>query len=294
MNLKGRYVKMSLCISPHSNICSPKKSLSGHCLQKNTYTHMQIHRLKETSLHTFRKGSLTVEAAFVIPLVAGVLVSVLFFLRILQVQAAVDEALAYAGRKAAAESSITDSEAALFLSAEFFFLQILEQYDCVEDYVEYGSLGISLLSSDFSGEDILLRAEYSMKFPISFLDFGRIWLWQQNSFRKWTGSDVSAEEDYVYVSRTGEVYHASSDCRSIQISVQETSYENIGNLRGADGQKYYACSACADRINEGRRVYYTEYGTLYHGDVSCSALKRTVTKIPLSEVGERRKCSYCY
>ena len=53
---------------------------------------------KETSSYAFRKGSYTIEAAVVIPLAAGFLVSMLFFFRIIQVQASVDEALIFAGR----------------------------------------------------------------------------------------------------------------------------------------------------------------------------------------------------
>lgn len=276
---------MSLSISPH--LIGLKKSLSRH-------KSISVPIKKETSLCTFRKGSFTVEAAAVLPLAAIFMVSILFFLRIIQVQAVVDEALFYAGRKVAAESSITDSETALFISAEFYFLQILEEYECIEDYVQYGSLGISLLNSDFSGEDILLRAEYGMKLPVSFFRFGRIYLWQQNSFKKWTGDGVVSEGESVYISKSGEVYHASSDCRSIQLSVKQTDFDKIDTLRGSDGQKYYPCSHCTENVNQNSCVYYTEYGTLFHGDIDCSALKRTVTKIPLSDVGDRRKCNYCY
>ena len=276
---------MSLNMTPRR--ISIEKTLSRHITNK-------ILILKETSLYTFQKGSFTLEAAVVIPIAAFCLASILFLFRIIQVQAAVDEALFYAGRKVAVESSITDSNAALFLSAVVYFLRILEEYECIEDYVEYGSPGISLLNSDFSGEDILLRAEYQMKCPISFFGFGKVYLWQQNSFKKWTGEGAVSVGDYVYVSKTGEVYHASSDCRGIRISVKQTSMSQIETIRGGDGQKYYPCSYCIEDIGPKGMVYYTEYGTLYHGEISCSALKRTVTKIPLAEVGDRRKCSYCY
>ena len=133
-----------------------------------------------------------------------------------------------------------------------------------------------------------------MKLPVSFFEFGNIYLWQQNSFKKWTGDAVSDPENYVYISQSGEVYHASSDCRSIQLSVKQTSYNKIDTLRGLDGQKYYPCSECIENTPQSGSVYYTEYGTLYHEEISCSALKRTVIKIPISDVGARRKCKYCY
>ncbi len=263
------------------------KSLPGHTYRKRKIS-------QETSSYAFQKGSYTIEAAIVIPFVAGFLVSILFFFRILQVQAAVDEALIYAGRKVAAESSITDSETVLFLSTELFFHQILDEYECVDEYVEFGKLGILLINSDFSGDEITLRAEYSMKMPISFFDVGRIYLWQQNSFCKWNGDGEVQKEDVVYVTATGEVYHCSKNCRSIRLSVKQTDYSSIGGLRGKDGQKYYPCSLCLKEISSNGKVYYTDYGTLYHGDISCSAIKRSVSQISLSEVGTRRKCSFCY
>ena len=276
---------MSLSMTPHS--ISMKKTLSRH----KAY---EVLIPQETSLCAFLKGSFTVEAAVVIPVAAMFLVCILFFLRVIQVQSIVDEALFYAGRKVAVESSVTDSDTVLFLSAELYFLQILGEYQCIEDYVEHGRVGISLLNSDFSGEDILLRAEYSMKLPVSFFGFGEFHFWQQNSFRKWKGDDTVATGEYVYVSKSGEVYHSSTDCQSIRILIKQTTYETIEQIRGSDGQKYYPCAKCIEDIYYGVKVYYTDYGTLFHSDVSCNALTRTVMKIPLSDVGNRRKCRFCY
>lgn len=265
-----------------------------NCITKTLSRHMQVPTPKETSLCTFHKGSFTIEAAIVIPLIAGALVSVLFFLRMIQVQAAVDEALIYAGRKVAAESSITDSTLALFLSAETFFLEALEEYECIDQYVENGKLGIYLLKSDFSEDEIYLRAEYHMKSPVSFFGIGNIYIWQQNRFRKWTGVENTKEQQYVYITANGEVYHASSDCRSIKLKIKQTTKERVEEFRGMDGQKYYSCEVCKKASAGYVPVYYTDYGKYYHFDISCSALKRTITKIPLSEVEERKKCSYCY
>ena len=264
-----------------------QKTLPGHTNKKKQTS-------KETSLYTLHKGSYTIESAVVIPLVAGFFVSILFFFRVLQVQAAIDEAIYYAGRKVAAESSITDSDAALLLSAEVYLYQVLEEYEYIEDYVSYGFLGISLLESDFSDENILIRADYNMKLPVSFFGMEGIRLWQQNVFRKWTGDVAVTGQDWVYVTSSGEVYHSSMECQSIKISVKPSYYPDIEGLRGENGQKYYPCSRCAEEITGQDKVYYTDYGVLYHKDISCSAIKRSVMKVDISEVGMRRKCSYCY
>ena len=73
------------------------------------------------------KGSYTLEAAVVIPLVAAYLVTVLSFFIILNIQCAVDEALLYTGRKTAVESSIVESEELLLVSAKAYMHHALHE-----------------------------------------------------------------------------------------------------------------------------------------------------------------------
>lgn len=228
----------------------------------------------------------------VIPLTIGFLVCILFFFRVIQVQAAVEQALIDAGRAIAVESSVVDSEEVLLVSAEALLLTSLQHDPVVESYVENGVLGIWLLESDFSGEEIVLRAEYQIKLPVSFFEVEDISLVSENSFRKWIGNSGRATEgEWVYITPNGLVYHTRVDCRSLDLSVKSAIGTTISQLRGKDGQKYYPCSRCMQE--ELGNVYYTDYGTLYHGDVSCGALKRTIQKVSIREVGGRRLCSYC-
>ena len=241
------------------------------------------------------RASYTLEAAVVIPLLAGYLVTLLFFFSILEIQCEVDEALLYAGRKTAVESSVVDSQEALFLSAEAYLVHALKENTQIERFVKNGIWGVSLLGSEFEGDDIVLKANYVVKLPISFLGLGEIQLSSQNCFRKWTGDrEIEEEGDYVYVTPNGEAYHGNLACRSLNLSTKACTLEEIFALRGADGQKYYECTWCDWEDSNRERVYYTEYGVLYHKSISCSALKRTVDKIKLEDVGDRHPCSFCY
>lgn len=251
--------------------------------------------IQRASFCICQKASYTIEAAVVIPLFAGYLVMLLFFFSILEIQCEIDEALIFAGRKTAVLSSVVDSEEELFLSAEAYLLYILKDNPRIERSIKHGLFGISLLRSDFEGEDIVLRADYIVKFPISFLGIGQIELSSQNRFRKWTGDKQEyTEGDYVYISADGEVYHASLSCRVLDLSVKETSLDLISSLRGENGQKYYECNRCEWSDSRKEKVYYTDYGVLYHKDISCSALKRVVEKVKPEDAGERRPCSFCY
>ena len=264
---------------------------------KNIISHRictQTKRIKnqETSLCTYAHGSLTIEASFVIPLMAGSLAFILYFFQVILVQVQIEEALIYTGRCVAVESCVVSSEEALFLSAETIFRSIVDKSTVVNRYVENKSWGISLLKSEFSGDEICLRAEYAVKLPISFFDIDRIRLSSENCFQKWIGSNGFEQVGkWVYITPTGTVYHTSMACRVLDISIKEAPLSEIGEYRGLNGQKFYPCFRC--KKEAGQVVYYTDYGTLYHQNIGCRALKRTINKIHIEEVGARSICSFC-
>lgn len=250
---------------------------------------------KETSFGIRHKASLTIEATIIFPLATGFLVTVLFFFRVIQVQAVVDEALMYVGRFSAVESSVLSSDEEIRLLAEGVMRSTLQKNDVVNEYVEGGNWGISLLESELTRETISLKARYEVKLPISFFGIKTVPLYSQNLFYKWNG-DLSSEEDtsWVYITPSGKVYHANSNCRVLDLSIQEAKITQISDLRGMDGQKYYPCSGCEAKKGASEVVYYTDYGRLYHVDINCNALKRTIMRIPMKDVKEREACSYCY
>ena len=90
---------------------------------------------QEASFYICQRGSLTVEAAVVIPLTMGFFISILFLLRVLFIQVAVEEALIYTGRKVAVESALFDSEETLYISAEGLLKKRLLQDENVNRYV---------------------------------------------------------------------------------------------------------------------------------------------------------------
>jgi len=267
----------------HFLICSPQTRTLNTKFQN-----------QGTSPCICKKGSFTVEAAIIIPLTVGFLGCILFLFRVMQVQAAIDEAVIYAGRKVAVESSAIPSETALFLSTQGFMMAMLKDYPEVENYVENGFLGINLLESEFSGSQIQIKAKYKMILPVSFFGIDSIALYSQNSFQKWVGDSYKDSEDqWVYITPTGVVYHANTGCRAIDLSIKEVERSQIAQMRGENGQKYYPCSQCNDKT-QSSVVYCTDYGTLFHAKEDCSSLKRTIRKVCLKDVGDRIPCSFCY
>jgi hypothetical protein len=133
-----------------------------------------------------------------------------------------------------------------------------------------------------------------MKVPIGFFGWKGVVISQGSQVHKWTGDrDDREQTDYVYVTERGTVYHLDRKCNYLDLSIQTVNLANIASLRNKNGNIYYECSDCAARKTTSGIVYITNYGTCYHAKLSCSGLKRTISMIPLSEVGSRRPCSKC-
>ncbi len=116
--------------------------------------------------------------------------------------------------------------------------------------------------------------------------------------RKWTGYDVTngqsekVEEEYVYITESGYAYHRSRTCSHLKVTVSTVSASEIGKYRNSSGGKYYPCERCGNGISSGV-VFITNQGNKYHNSVTCSGLKRTIKTVKLSEVGGRGPCSAC-
>ena len=274
--------------------CNNKIISQAKSLPRFISRHVSQNERKETPSCTCTKASYTLEAAIVFPVVTGFMVFVLMFFRVLQIQTAVEAALVYASRMTAVEACAVESDVALLASAEGFFVSKLSDSEVVEEYVDGGIWGISLLQSQANDENISLIADYNIKLPIGFFEIDTFNMSQKSVSRKWIGKAITeASEDYVYITDYGTVYHKSKSCSHLDLSINRVNLGEIKLLRNKNGGKYSACSKCAEKIPEFSMVYVTDYGTLYHGDVSCSALKRTIRIVPLSEVFDMPACSKC-
>ena len=117
--------------------------------------------------------------------------------------------------------------------------------------------------------------------------------------RKWTGyrvngnlSEQTEEEEWVYITETGTVYHRSRGCSYLNPSIRCSTANQVKNIRNHDGGKYTPCQYCGEKGGLGI-VFITEYGNHYHHDIRCSGLKRTIKTVPISQVRHLRACSKC-
>lgn len=102
----------------------------------------------------------------------------------------------------------------------------------------------------------------------------------------WIGYDVELSdprdgEIYVFVTPTGVVYHRSRNCTHLKLSVSSTPASVMAELKNEQGEHYRPCERCHAKL-EGM-LYITGEGNRYHGDISCSSLRRSVRSLSLSQ-----------
>ena len=116
--------------------------------------------------------------------------------------------------------------------------------------------------------------------------------------KKWTGYDLTSgidlsdDEEYVYITESGSVYHRSKDCSHLRVNISVCSSDDIASKRNANGEKYRPCEKCGGGKSTGL-LFITDQGNRYHNSPACSGLKRTIKTVPLSEVEGRPPCSVC-
>lgn len=154
-------------------------------------------------------------------------------------------------------------------------------------------------SSVMEADDCIdLLADYRIRPPVAVVGYREIRMYNRLRTRGWTGydnagtnTDSGAEEEIVYITPSGEVYHMSRTCTYLKLSIMAVDMSLLENMRNESGEIYYPCEECGAVC--GNTVYITSYGNRYHAKLECSKLKRTILAVPISEVGDRGACSKC-
>ena len=166
-----------------------------------------------------------------------------------------------------------------------------------------GADGLSLSGSTLHGRNLDLVLSYRIRsvfvFPLR-LDFPVV---QRSCRRLWTGTKVrkeeaeeeeEPEENIVYVTANGSVYHLTKTCQVLALRTETVAYLTVGSLRNESGGKYYACKRCTLGETPPVSVIITIPGARYHYSADCPSLIRYITEISLSEAEEKyRPCHFC-
>lgn len=244
------------------------------------------------------KGSLTIEASLVLPIFLFAMFLALSLLNLMRFHLNLQEALHQEARKLAMTSYREWNASSGAIAGQV--IARLDEALVSKAPVKGGTGGVDFSDSELDNREVIsLRAQYEAELPYDFFNlFDRSFcakcvMHTFIGFEK--GLDESTvtrkQEEYVYVTKTGTVYHKDRECTYLRLSTREVDFSALKDLRNNSGHRYYACRSCGR--NAGSRVYITADGTCYHSSLSCHGLKRTVNCIPLSQAGGRRPCSRC-
>ena len=268
-------------------------------------------------------GSLSVEAALSLPLFVMAVLSLSFLFQVMLFEHRLQAAMEYAVGRASvyvylAEHEYSAEEIGAAEGKELeemilqggltaAYLQARTVYAIGTDIFERspvvgGALGLNPLGSALPDQEgnIDYVLHYKVRIPFIPGRFSEIRISQRVCRRIWGGTarsseeqeNAAAEEQYVFVTDSGTVYHISRDCSHLRLSTHMVSLTELEKLRSSDGSIYYPCERCGRQPAAGF-VYITNDGNRYHTTLDCPGLKRSVKEIPLSETGNRNRCKTC-
>lgn len=177
------------------------------CASPSTGFFYEIYSRNERRSLYALKGSLTVEAALLMPFVLMILLA--FFSFFIQYAFAAELQI-----KAAAEAK----KIGIVMS------------DCEDEQSE-----ITVYRSG--------KAEYVWIMPF----WHEKKITERAVCRAWIGfTELSCKEANVYITPNGEVYHLYRDCTHLDLSIRQVTYEKAMTSKNIYGQKYRACELCAE------------------------------------------------
>jgi len=258
------------------------------------------------------QGSITVEAAFSLPLFLAFSIQLISIIYLFQIHSVLTAALHQEVSALSLQMYALDMVGSGFTGADVLddiYLKEKVINRAGRNYlnqsmIKGGSGGIHITPQLFAGESGIQNQDmvgvlltYQVEPLLDLLGFSGFTMACQCKMKAWTGyelppDEVSAMEDiYVYVTENGTVYHTSRNCTYLSLSTRVVDADSIPVLRNDSGEKYYPCELCGD-ISQNQ-IFLTEQGNRYHSSVTCSGLKRTVRTVKLSEAGGKGPCSRC-
>ena len=242
----------------------------------------------------WEQGSLTVEATIALTVYLLIMISFVNLLLGIDVYEYINSAMCKGGCEVSFELSRNDNAIEVVDKDK-----IRKNID--KDYIEKmpvidGMNGIDInmkLEGKYS-DYLVMDSIYKINIPIMSVNGIGLKLDQHMVCRTFTGNqDTKSNKKFVYVTKTGSVYHTNIECTYLAIKKQKVLLSEVDSYRNSSGGKYDKCKECGKEANITGYVYITSYGTSYHNYITCSTISRSVVPIEISEINGRKKCDKC-
>ncbi len=248
-----------------------------------------------------KKGSITVEAAMVLPIFMFFLLGISYIICLISLQYTIQTALSDTANQMSLVGYFNKEEKSKLAIQIDFNMNLDNEYlgkNCI-----WGGI-ITLSKSYYKDKDLTLIANYVVEIPVPFWDTMHISIEQIARTRLFVGRDRREEANksntdvnvrYVYITDTGCVYHETENCSHLRRAIQTVERTVMSSKRNEAGGKYYSCELCGKGKNSAdfSFFYITADGDRYHYDKECSGLKRTIRKVPYESVKTWRACKRC-
>ena len=288
--------------APEAESCSDRGGGKGTSLPisgsgENADGHVKPEQTGRTFGYPFLRAkaaaSLTVEAALAMTLFLFTVLILLGIFYVIRTEIQVQTALEQTGNQLAGLP-----EEASQVSASLLFREKLSVNGTDTSWISGAGGGISLARSTVMGNQpvIDLVAVYRIKvpfFPDNLAEMTVVQRCRKTAFGE-TEFPSEDEEDDVYITLKGEVYHESMYCTYIRPVTRSVSFAEVGEMRNQDGGRFRPCSFCCTGTPSAI-AWITEWGDCYHQSEQCRGLWHDVRQISRSEAVEqgRRACSKC-
>lgn len=261
---------------------------------------MHLYFIRGDKEKTMKKGSITIEAAMVLPIFMFFFLGISYIFGLISLQYNVQTALSDTANQMSLVGYFKEEENIALLQADFC-MNLKNKY-----YGKNCILGgiVSLGQSYYKEKDITLIADYIIKIPVPFWNHFFHHEEQIARTRKFVGRDRREETSdmikdtkvrYVYITENGRVYHESKDCSHLRRKIEKIEKGSLQTIRNESGGKYYPCELCLKKKNDKEAMvfYITRDGNRYHKSSECSGLKRTIKRVPYESVKTWRACKRC-
>lgn len=267
------------------------------------------------------KGSMTVEAAIILPLVLFFFLNISSVIEMLCLHGKLQMGLWEVGSRMSVYSyihnqifneEIGETEKIKLKKADGIAGVVLSYFYVKSELIDYvgeeylnnspltqGTNGLNFLESSILTEDdgIDLKLTYQVSSEIPILGFPLFRMANRYYSRAWTGYEVSEkgqqeQKEYVYITETGKVYHISRNCSYLKMDIKEILLEKACISTNQKGEIYTMCKRCY-KEKSNKTVYITLEGQRYHYSQACPNLRRHISIITKDNAKEYQPCSRC-
>ncbi|GLC80830.1 TadE/TadG family type IV pilus assembly protein [Lacrimispora brassicae] len=263
-----------------------------------------------------KRGSLTVEAAMVLPLFLFFMVILMVPMGVMKEGRRIQTALEAAGEEVSQyayvlhqlklgerlETSGMDGFSEEFLDGlteEGILLYVRKRVEGRVGFERLESASFVRSSVLRDGETIDLVMDYRVKIPFSVFGLSSMPMTARSCRRAWIGREGGSgkrdgqEDELVYIGKASTRYHRQRTCHYLYNDIKQISFKEVEDARNLSGGKYKPCSRCGRFAEENGSVFLMPSGERYHSDRNCSSIMAYVEAVPLSQVRHMGGCSYC-